>query len=239
MFRGRSSVVEYKLPKLGVASSSLVARSNLLFAEQAQILFSDFCGLFTDPQGSTYLDFGPRFRAIFPIRGENMAWGSSKKSKENDGLPSLSPAMTKPNGPNKDAPTVIAQGVVMTGKVVAEGDMMIAGKIEGEIHSKQQIIVAETGIIKGLVHCKSAIILGTVEGDIHATDQLTIEETGKLIGDITTNSFNNRPGGFFEGYSHMAKEKPVKDKPAKGGQSGGKTPHKPQDGKKGKEGEDA
>jgi len=162
-----------------------------------------------------------------------MAWGSSKKSKQNDGLPSISPSVIQPSGTSGDAPTVIAQGVVVTGRVDSEGDVMIAGRIEGEINCKQQIIVAETGVIKGRVDCQSTIILGTVEGDIHAQDQLTIEETGKLIGDITTKTFNNRPGGFFEGYSHMAK-----DKPAKGGERGGKPQHKPQE-KKVKEGEDA
>lgn len=127
-----------------------------------------------------------------------MAWGRRKveKAQEKATFTHTAPAMPQ------DA-TRIGEGFVLKGDIVAEKGMRVDGTIIGQINSQALVHVGPKGRIEGNICCNTIIIEGEVCGNVEATTSITLEATGKLVGDTTTKEFTNRPGGFFEGYSHM------------------------------------
>ena len=135
-----------------------------------------------------------------------MAWGG-KKAKQKQHETTIAPDPAPRASSTAKTPTLIGDGAKVNGRLDCVDNLTIAGVVAGEIHCEQLVNVAGGGKIEGKVLCREIVIAGIVEGDIDAEEQVTITSTGRLIGDITTRKFSNEPGGFFEGYSHMAQEK--------------------------------
>ena len=137
-----------------------------------------------------------------------MAWSRKKKQIE-------SPAeveIATPTRSSRGSVTSIGPEIVIEGKVIAKEDILISGVVKGSLESTASITVATSGKIEGEVACASIHISGEVVGDVNASEQIVIESSGRLTGDTTTRTFANRPGGFFEGYSHMLQDGPSKGK---------------------------
>ena len=47
--------------------------------------------------------------------------------------------------------TLLAKGVHLKGEIRVEGTVRIDGRLEGEIHTKGQVIVGEDGLVQGIV----------------------------------------------------------------------------------------
>lgn len=131
-----------------------------------------------------------------------MAWG--KRKQETGQSPVSAPASTRtaPAGSASEI-SIFGPSLVVTGEVAGDQNLRIMGKIVGKIVGKAAVHVAATGTIEGDVVCDTLLVEGCVRGNVDAATNITIEASGKLYGDITTKEFINRPGGFFEGYSHM------------------------------------
>ena len=143
-----------------------------------------------------------------------MGWkkGLLKREKEEPAYVAEKSNGTEP----KNLPsTLFGTTVQVTGQIRSDEDMLVSGRIRGEIDCAKMIIVASGGSVEGSIRCKSIVISGSVEGDVVAEERVTIEASGRLRGDITTKILTHQPGGFFEGYSHMVEHpKPAPPKPA-------------------------
>ena len=130
-----------------------------------------------------------------------MAWGRSKNETRKNEIPAMG---VSPKAPATSvAPTVVGKTAAIEGIIRSEKEVLICGKLKGELACEQGVTVAHGGLVEGQISCATAVISGEVRGNIVARDQVTIESTGRLKGDITTKTLIHQPGGFFEGYSHM------------------------------------
>lgn len=89
------------------------------------------------------------------------------------------------NGP---AHTLISRQAEIAGDMRFSGELIIEGKVTGNIYADDQsdavIRVAETGIVEGEVWVPNAVINGLVKGDIHSAKHLELSAKAVVMGSV-------------------------------------------------------
>lgn len=111
-----------------------------------------------------------------------------------------------PDLPEPRSNTVIAQDVLITGRLSGEGVVQIEGAVEGEVSLKGYVIVTPTGSVKGPVEADVIRVAGHVEGNLTSRDHVQLERTGTINGDVATVSFVIENGGRLNGRTTMVSE---------------------------------
>lgn len=106
-------------------------------------------------------------------------------------------------GFSEQVETIIGKDTQFKGTIKAAGTIRIDGQVEGEITTKGDIIVGETGAIKAQIQARSATIAGSVLGNADITDKLELTSTAKLNGDIKTGVLIIGEGAVFKGACEM------------------------------------
>jgi len=99
--------------------------------------------------------------------------------------------------------TIIGANVKIAGTLQDENEIIMHGKIEGEIISEKNLIITETAYVKGPISAETIQVAGQVHGSITATGKLEIMPTGRIFGSITTKDLTIRSGAVFIGKSVM------------------------------------
>ena len=95
--------------------------------------------------------------------------------------------------------TTIGTHVKLTGVLSDPNDIVVLGKLEGEVHSDQQITVGPSSQVKGPVTAARVVVAGTVRGNIHTRDRLEIMPRGNVSGNIETRDLVIHSGATFNG----------------------------------------
>ncbi|SHM17975.1 protein CcmA, bactofilin family [Caldanaerovirga acetigignens] len=103
--------------------------------------------------------------------------------------------------------TLIGKGTEIKGTVKATGVLRIEGKVEGELESTGDIIVAETGVVNAQLKARNAVIAGEVNGNIFLSGKLEIKSSGKVLGDLRVEGIIVEDGAFFQGRCEMDRTK--------------------------------
>ena len=93
-----------------------------------------------------------------------------------------------PTLPKANNNTVIAKGITFTGVLRGEGNVLIEGRLEGEVDLGGGVTVAASGVVQGPIIADTVRVAGNVEGSITARDHLCLERTGGIHGDVATAS---------------------------------------------------
>lgn len=105
--------------------------------------------------------------------------------------------------------TFLGRNVEFKGVVNFEGTARIDGHLEGEIHTRGTLIVAEHAVIKGIISTGTLISGGKIYGTVSASERVQLLKPAVVIGDIRTPSLSLEDGVHFHGLSDMgAKERP-------------------------------
>lgn len=99
--------------------------------------------------------------------------------------------------------TIVGANVKLVGTLTDANEIIVHGKIEGEIISEKSVTISETAYVKGPISAEIVQIAGEIHGSIVATGKLEILPTGKIFGSITTKDLNIRSGAIFVGKSNM------------------------------------
>lgn len=103
-----------------------------------------------------------------------------------------------------EAPTVIGEQSVVKGELESRTDMLVEGRVEGQIKGAKRVIIGEKGNIEARVQADVIIVRGTVNGDLHGDEKVEITATGKVFGNITSKAIVVAEGATFRGSSKMA-----------------------------------
>ncbi|MGB3975476.1 MAG: polymer-forming cytoskeletal protein [bacterium] len=96
--------------------------------------------------------------------------------------------------------SVIANGLIINGNITGDGDINIAGCIEGEVHIKNgTMTIDQTGCVEGKLVVKEVFVAGEVRGSIDADSKITIKSTGKVLCDVKTSRIDIAEGAFLCG----------------------------------------
>src|SRR6266545_5010646 len=99
--------------------------------------------------------------------------------------------------------TLLAKGVELRGEIQVEGTVRIDGRLEGDVHTKGQVIVGEDGVVKGTIYAGSLISSGRIKATVTATDRIQLLKTAILIGEIHCPVIAMEDGAKFQGVSDM------------------------------------
>ena len=107
---------------------------------------------------------------------------------------------------------VLSSDVEIKGSIKFSHDLIIDGKIEGEVHSDGALTVGENALIKGEIKTRSVIIFGKVEGNITVQERCELKSNAILVGDIAAGTLAIEEGATFMGQSQVGKK--AESKPA-------------------------
>lgn len=100
----------------------------------------------------------------------------------------------------------IAEGTILTANITSEGNIHISGIVDGEIMTKQHLILNDTGRITGNTIAKTAMLSGTVEGDLRITESLTLHSKARVFGNIYAKQLITEQGSEINGTLRTGKE---------------------------------
>lgn len=100
---------------------------------------------------------------------------------------------------------VLANDVEIKGSIKFSHDLIIDGKIEGEVVSDGSLTIGENALIKGEVKTRSVIIFGKVEGNITVQERCELKSNAVLVGDIAAGTLAIEEGATFMGQSQVGK----------------------------------
>lgn len=123
---------------------------------------------------------------------------------EQDMLADVADAI-KPIRAKKD--TFISNGALFTGVIEGDGNIVVEGKVEGNIVCTHMIRVENSGHVKGEIRAQQIMINGAVEGRCYA-DSLSIQPKGSMRGDIYADEIAIEKGGVFIGQSQLMQQTP-------------------------------
>ncbi len=102
-----------------------------------------------------------------------------------------------------EAANVLASGIEIIGSIKFSTDMIIDGKIEGEIISeKGKVTIGENASIKGDIKAGEVKLYGKVEGKI-TSDRCELKSKSFLNGDIKTKMLNMEDGAKLTGRTEI------------------------------------
>jgi cytoskeletal protein CcmA (bactofilin family) len=122
--------------------------------------------------------------------------GRSFRIAKWSGLCSFTPVMANPTN-------VLSSGIEITGSIRFVNDMIIDGKIEGEITSdKGRVTIGENAIIKGDVTAGEVKVYGMVEGKI-TSERCELKDKSRINGDIKSKVFSMEEGAQLSGRTEI------------------------------------
>ncbi len=108
---------------------------------------------------------------------------------------------------------VLSNDVEIKGSIKFSHDLIIDGKIEGEVHSDGSLTVGENALIKGEIRTRAVIIFGKVEGNITVQERCELKSNAILVGDIAAGTLSIEEGATFMGQSSVGKKAETKSAP--------------------------
>jgi cytoskeletal protein CcmA (bactofilin family) len=113
--------------------------------------------------------------------------------------------------------TSIGADAIINGKLSFNTPTRIEGKLKGELHCTELLIIGATAVIEGSVKADELRIEGVVRGEITETRKVEVCHRGTFVGTVTAELLVVREGGVFEGKSTVGPEAWFADQPARTG----------------------
>ena len=96
---------------------------------------------------------------------------------------------------------MLSSDVEIKGTVRFTNDLVVDGKIEGEIHSEGNLTVGENARIKAEIKTGTVVIYGKVHGNITVADRVELKASAEVVGDIKAKTLSIEAGAIFVGKS--------------------------------------
>lgn len=102
-----------------------------------------------------------------------------------------------------NATNVLSSGIEITGSIHFSSEMVIDGKIDGEIISdKGKVTVGENANIKGNITVGEVKVFGSVEGKI-TSQRCELKNKSNINGDIKSKVFSMEEGALLNGRTEI------------------------------------
>src|SRR5512138_2632280 len=117
--------------------------------------------------------------------------------------------------PSMDTAGVIGQGLFIKGELHGEEDLIIEGRVEGEITLKKHLVIESTGVILADIQTENITIKGEMRGNMTASDKVEIHNKARVVGDIIAPRVVIEDGAQFKGHIEMPESQVVRQMRAK------------------------
>jgi cytoskeletal protein CcmA (bactofilin family) len=102
-----------------------------------------------------------------------------------------------------DSEAIIGQGTFIRGNLRGDGDLNVAGRIEGAIEVRGEVVFEGTSIIQAEVTADRIVVRGALAGDLHAQDSIVLEEGCRVAGDLQAPRIRIDQGALYRGRIEM------------------------------------
>lgn len=153
-------------------------------------------------------------------------WNRSKKEEDEQPVRSMAPAAepvrdayAAPAYPARrtieDAPTraaaVIGKSLVVTGEITGKEDLLVDGRVEGDIELlENRLTVGVGGHVEGSVRAREIVVYGVVQGNMEAGERVEIKKNAKVIGDLRASRPVIEDEAYFKGNVETIRVDPPK-----------------------------
>ena len=111
--------------------------------------------------------------------------------------------------------TVIGPKARVVGEVSGEEDVLVQGRLEGNVKVERRVTVAPSGEVRGDLHGRSVIVGGKVYGQIRASERAELLSTAAVEGNVNAPKVVIAEGAQLQGSVAMsAPAAPVQKKTA-------------------------
>jgi cytoskeletal protein CcmA (bactofilin family) len=94
--------------------------------------------------------------------------------------------------------------LVFKGKLTAEEDLLIQGRVEGFIaHNATNLTIGVDGEVKGDIVATRLIVEGRAQGDVRASDAVIVEASARVYGNLFAPRVGLEDGATFKGTIDM------------------------------------
>jgi len=91
------------------------------------------------------------------------------------------------------------------GKFTFSGTVMINGRLRGEIHSNDTLIVGEKGVINASIRAGVVLISGELIGNVEGVERVELRGSARVSGDIEAPIVVVDEGVMFDGHCRMTR----------------------------------
>lgn len=110
----------------------------------------------------------------------------------------------------KQLMSVVEKGLVVSGNIFGEDNLMVKGVIKGSIFLKDgSLSIEESGYVEGEILADTVVIAGEILGNITALTSLHLMATSKIFGNIQSAKIAMAEGAFFSGEMEIREPEPV------------------------------
>lgn len=115
----------------------------------------------------------------------------------------------KPKSAPKTAamPSIISEGLHVTGNLACDGDVQIDGRVDGDIEARS-LTIGDNGVVDGSITADEVHVSGTLNGEINART-VVIARSAHVRGDVAHDVLSIESGAQFEGKSARRAGMPV------------------------------
>lgn len=99
--------------------------------------------------------------------------------------------------------TLLGKGSEFEGKLTFEGQVRIDGKFNGQIFTKDVLVIGDGARVQAEINAGTVIINGTVEGNVRASQLIELHAPARVKGNLETPALTMDRGVVFEGTSKM------------------------------------
>lgn len=101
--------------------------------------------------------------------------------------------------------TVIGRTAFVRGRVTGDGDLEIAGRVEGDVAVSGEVVIDTSGLVAANVTGSRIVVRGAVKGDLTADVALVIEAGARVVGDLRAPRIAIAQGGLVRGHVQTGK----------------------------------
>lgn len=133
-----------------------------------------------------------------------MTW----KKSETDNPPTHAPVPPQPwtvrSQPPAQERALIGPSIVIKGSLSGDEDLLVEGRVEGEIELSQHgVTIGTSGRIKADIHGRSIVVMGEVEGNLFGAEQIVLRQSSVVRGNLAAPRVSLEDGSNFKGSIDM------------------------------------
>jgi len=98
---------------------------------------------------------------------------------------------------------IIGKGIMIRGSLSGGGDLVIEGRVEGQISLKNHLTIETSGRVEADIRADELTINGEAAGNIDASSRVAINSSAKVNGDVKAPRVVIEDGAVFNGSIEM------------------------------------
>jgi cytoskeletal protein CcmA (bactofilin family) len=114
--------------------------------------------------------------------------------------------------PGAAAATVLGAGIRFVGELSGDEDVLIHGRLEGNVEVQRRVTVGTSGEVKGDIHGRSVVVGGRVVGQVRADEKAELLASASVQGNVQAPKVVIAEGAQLQGNVAMSTPAPVQKK---------------------------